>query len=83
MKYIIIILAIHCISYELNDNVETGVVEYFLEDKGYGYIVSNSKYYYVHKDFLIDEIKKGDCVSFTVKVSKRGYQAHNVRLLKS
>ncbi len=59
---------------------EKGVVKFYNESKGYGYIVSKGEEYYVYEEGLIDEINKGDRVVFDVRDTRKGLEAYNVRL---
>lgn len=60
-----------------------GVVKYYIELKGFGYILDDSTKdeIFVYYDKLIDEIKKGDRVSYNVRNTRKGLEAFNVRLI--
>jgi cold shock CspA family protein len=61
-----------------------GVVQFFLEKKGYGYIriPETREEFYVQKKQLLEPVKKGDRVSFEIKESKQGLYATKVCLEK-
>jgi CspA family cold shock protein len=59
----------------------TGVVKFFNETKGFGFIVEdNSKQdVFVHVTGLVDKIHQNDKVSFETKDGKKGKNAVNVK----
>lgn len=59
-----------------------GVVKFFNEAKGFGFIVdsSSNEEIFVHKTGLIDTIKEGDKVTFDTERGKKGMNAINVKL---
>ena len=61
-----------------------GVVQFFLEKKGYGYIriPETREEFYVHEKQLLESVKKGDRVSFEIKEGKQGLYATMVSLEK-
>lgn len=61
-----------------------GIVQFFLEKKGYGYIrvPETREEFYLHRKFLSEPVKKGDVVLFDIKENKQGAYATNVRLEK-
>lgn len=62
-----------------------GIVQFFLEKKGYGYIrvPETREEFYVQKKHLLESVKKGDQVSFEIKEDKHGLYATKVQLEKS
>jgi len=61
--------------------MQQGIVKFYQQDKGYGFIVDESgKEIFVHATGLSEEIKKGDEVTFDLKEGKKGTEANNVRL---
>lgn len=60
----------------------TGVVKFFNESKGFGFITDNQtgKDVFVHVTGLNDKIKEGDEVTFDVVDGKKGPSAADVRL---
>lgn len=63
-----------------------GVVKWFSEEKGYGFITDkNNKYYYFHvsdvKGALLPE--NGQSIHFDVETTKKGYKAKNIILVTS
>jgi CspA family cold shock protein len=60
----------------------TGVVKYYNEDKGFGYIIDkSSEELYVYETELVDEIESGDKVMFLVRNTRKGLEAYEVRKL--
>lgn len=59
-----------------------GIVQFFLEKKGYGYIrvPDTREEFYVHRKHLLEPVKKGDVVIFKIKEDKHGLYAVEVRL---
>ncbi len=50
-----------------------GIVKFYQQDKGYGFITDESgKEIFVHATGLSEEIKKGDEVTFDLKEGKKG-----------
>ncbi len=66
---------------EVQENI--GVVKFFNENKGYGFIIEDNSLtdYFMHVSKLKSRVKKGDRVSFEVEQSKKGLQAVNIKLL--
>ena len=62
--------------------METGIVKFFNETKGYGFIkdANSDKEYFVHASGLIDRINEDDEVTFELVEGKRGLNAVNVKL---
>lgn len=60
----------------------TGVVKFFKEDKGFGFIVDSEsgKDIFVHHSGLTEKVKSKDKVEFEVEQGKKGLNAINVRL---
>ncbi|RLD69848.1 MAG: cold-shock protein, partial [Bacteroidetes bacterium] len=60
--------------------METGIVKFFNETKGYGFIkdANSEKEYFVHASGLIDRINEDDEVTFELAEGKRGLNAVNV-----
>jgi CspA family cold shock protein len=61
--------------------MQTGIVKFFNETKGYGFIKEDesSKEIFVHVTGLVDKIRENDKVSFEVAEGKRGLNAVNVK----
>lgn len=62
--------------------MSTGVVKFFNETKGFGFIKvdESSEEIFVHVSGLQDKIKQDDRVTFDVERGKKGMNAVNVRL---
>lgn len=62
--------------------MKTGVVKFFNETKGYGFIKvdETGEEVFVHISGLKDEITKDDQVTFEIERGKKGLNAVNVRL---
>lgn len=60
----------------------TGVVKFFNEAKGFGFIKSDDggKDIFVHASALQNTIREGDKVTFDVEEGKRGQNAVKVKL---
>lgn len=63
--------------------MKEGVVKFFNEEKGYGFITPNDsgKDIFVHANGLIDEIREDDRVSFETQEGRKGLNAINVQLV--
>ena len=61
--------------------METGIVRYFNELKGFGFIKKGNfaRDIFVHVNSLIDEIREDDEVEFELIEDKKGLNAINVR----
>ncbi len=61
--------------------MRTGTVKFFNDEKGFGFIVDdeNGDEVFVHVSGTIDEITKGDSVSFELSDGKKGPNATDVR----
>ncbi len=59
-----------------------GIVKFFNESKGYGFIVENEtkKEYFVHISGLVDKVREQDEVTFDLKEGKKGMNACDVKL---
>lgn len=59
----------------------TGTVKFFLEKKGFGFIVDDesNEEVFVHASGLIDKVKAEDKVTFQVEEDKRGKKAKAVQ----
>ncbi len=57
-----------------------GIVQFFLVDKGYGYIrvPETREEFYVHRKQLKGPVQRGDQVRFVVKENKQGAYAAEV-----
>lgn len=62
--------------------MSTGVVKFFNETKGFGFIKvdESGEEIFVHVSGLQDKIKQDDKVTFDVERGKKGMNAVNVRL---
>lgn len=62
--------------------MKTGVVKFFNESKGFGFIVDDEtqKEVFVHVSGLIDKIDQGDNVTFDITEGRKGPNAVEVRL---
>lgn len=60
-----------------------GVVKFFNETKGFGFITPNNggSDVFVHTSGLVDQIREKDDVSFEIAQGKKGPNAVNVRLI--
>ncbi len=60
-----------------------GVVKFFNETKGFGFIVPNSggSEIFVHSSGLIDKIRENDSVSYDVEQGRKGLNAVNVKVI--
>ncbi len=62
--------------------MNTGVVKFFNETKGFGFIKEDEtdKEYFVHVSGLINKIKDNDKVTFELSEGKKGINAVNVKI---
>lgn len=63
--------------------MQEGVVKFFNESKGFGFIVPNAggSEIFVHSSGLIDSIRENDNVSYDVEQGKKGLNAVNVKVI--
>ncbi|MCC7297001.1 MAG: cold shock domain-containing protein [Bacteroidia bacterium] len=63
------------------DIIRTGKIEFFNDQKGYGFIKENdtNDKYFVHVNGLIDEVKEGDKVEFELENGLKGINACRVK----
>ncbi|WDF70504.1 cold shock domain-containing protein [Sphingobacterium oryzagri] len=63
--------------------MQEGVVKFFNETKGFGFITPNDggREVFVHTSGLKDRIRENDHVSFEVQDGKKGPNAVNVKLI--
>ena len=63
--------------------MSTGLVKFFNETKGYGFIkeYDNDTEHFVHVSGLIDRIAEGDKVEFELKEGNKGLNAINVKVI--
>lgn len=66
------------------DPIRKGVVSFFNESKGYGFIkdLETKESVFVHVNNLLDDIKEGNLVSFEVEKGHKGLTAVKVKLSK-
>lgn len=62
--------------------MNTGIVKFFNETKGFGFVVDNStkEEIFVHVTGLIDNIREGDQVTFNTERGKKGMNAVDVKI---
>jgi len=61
--------------------MERGTVKFYYEDKGYGFIKSESGHeVFVRADGLLDQITENDVVTFDLMNGEKGLLAVNVKL---
>ena len=67
--------------YQINYNMNKGIVKFFNDSKGFGFINDEASYqeYFVHISGLIDEIRENDEVTFELQDGKKGLNAVNVK----
>ncbi|MBI9038838.1 MAG: cold shock domain-containing protein [Bacteroidales bacterium] len=61
-----------------------GVVAFFNESKGFGFIkdMETKESVFVHANNLLEEIKEGNLVSFEVEMGPKGPTATQVKIFK-
>ena len=59
--------------------MKEGIVKFFNESKGFGFINCDGEEIFVHVSGLVDRIQENDKVTFEVAQGKRGLNAVNVR----
>ena len=71
-------------SVEEIDAVRKGIVSFFNESKGFGFIkdMETKESVFVHVNNVIDEIKEGNIVSYEVEMGHKGPAAAKVKLFK-
>ncbi|MCD4834454.1 MAG: cold shock domain-containing protein [Bacteroidales bacterium] len=71
-------------STEKMDPIRKGIVSFFNESKGYGFIKDSEtkESVFVHVNNLLEEIKEGNIVSFEVEMGQKGPTAVKVKLFK-
>ena len=67
------------------DLIRTGIVTFFNESKGYGFIkdLKTQESLFVHVNSLKEEIKERDKVDFEVQMGPKGANAVNVKLVNN
>jgi CspA family cold shock protein len=60
--------------------MEKGVVKFFNDEKGYGFITNDEtgKDVFVHKTGLVDSVREDDHVEYEVEEGPKGLNATNV-----
>jgi len=63
--------------------MKTGIVKFFNESKGYGFITDKEtgEEHFVHVSGLIDKVNQDDEVTFELTQGKKGLNAVNVKLV--
>jgi CspA family cold shock protein len=66
----------------MSDNLRTGVVKFYIDEKLFGFITDDQtgEEVYVPVSGLIDEIKKNDKVTFVLSEGNKGREAIEVRI---
>lgn len=69
---------------EAADLVRTGIITFFNEAKGYGFIrdLKSQESIFVHINGLVDPVKENDNVTFAVEMGKKGLNAISVTKVK-
>lgn len=64
------------------DFIRTGIVKFFNDDKGYGFIIDQESKdsFFVHAAGLVDQIRDNDLVNFEVEKGPKGPVAVSVKL---
>ncbi len=67
---------------ELGELVRTGIISFFNESKGYGFIkdLQTQESIFVHANGLLDQVKENNKVTFSVEMGQRGPNAVQVKL---
>lgn len=63
--------------------MQEGIVKFFNEDKGFGFIKSHetNEDIFVHVSGLIDEIRENDSVEYRLEQGKKGLNAVSVQVI--
>jgi len=63
--------------------MQEGVVKFFNEAKGFGFIIPNSgeSEIFVHVSGLVDKVRENDHVSYEEEQGRKGLNAVNVKLI--
>jgi cold shock CspA family protein len=66
---------------EAYETVRTGIVSYFNEEKGFGFIndLQTQERVFIHANQLTEQIKEGNRVSFEVEMGPKGPMAMNLK----
>ena len=69
---------------EENDPIRKGVVTFFNDSKGYGFIrdMQTKESVFVHVNNTLEEIREGNLVTFEIEKGPKGLAANNVKLSK-
>ncbi len=67
-----------------DDPIRKGIVSFFNDSKGFGFIKDNEtkQGVFVHANNLLEDIKEGNVVSFEVEMGHKGPTAVNVKIFK-
>jgi len=70
------------INIEEMKDYKNGVVKYYNEEKGFGYIIDGESKdeLFVYEEGIIDEISDNDDVRYHIRNTRKGYEAFDVRL---
>ena len=65
--------------------MKQGIIKWFSEEKGYGFITSDDKEYFVHASSVKERVTliQGQHVQFTLKPGSRGEQANDVEIVEA
>jgi cold shock CspA family protein len=79
-----IVIAVPTRTNEAYDPIKKGVVAFFNDSKGYGFIKDSEtkESFFVHINNIEDEIKEGNLVSFEIEMGQKGPTAVKVKLSK-
>jgi len=61
--------------------MHTGVILFYLEDKGYGYLRlegTREEFHFRKKHLLVAAVKKGELVRFKLRQGRQGYYADEI-----